>query len=45
DGITYINNPLGYVEERQTGLIEPPYELYQINRIKLKSSSSFNHSE
>ncbi|CAF4131084.1 unnamed protein product, partial [Rotaria sordida] len=31
DGITYINNPLDYVEERQIGLIEQPYELYQIN--------------
>ncbi len=31
DGIKYINNPLGYVIERETGLIEPPHELYEIN--------------
>jgi hypothetical protein len=31
DGIEYINNPLGYVRERETELIEPPYELYEIN--------------
>jgi len=33
DGIKYVNNPLGYVRERETGLIEPPYELYEINLI------------
>jgi hypothetical protein len=31
DGIKYINNPLGYVIERESGLIEPPHELYEIN--------------
>jgi hypothetical protein len=30
DGIKYINNPLGYAIERQTGLIESPHELYEI---------------
>ncbi|CAF1130156.1 unnamed protein product [Adineta steineri] len=33
DGITYVNNPLGYVKERETGLIEPPHELYEIKLI------------
>ena len=31
DGIEYVNNPLGYVRERQTGLIAPPHELYRID--------------
>ncbi len=34
DGIKYINNPLGYVKERQTGLIESPHELYEINIVE-----------
>ncbi|UJR08439.1 hypothetical protein I4U23_012709 [Adineta vaga] len=31
DGIKYINNPLGYKFERDTQLIEPPHELYEID--------------
>ncbi|CAF3287032.1 unnamed protein product [Rotaria socialis] len=31
DGIRYINNPLGYVRERETGVIKSPPELYEIN--------------
>jgi hypothetical protein len=31
DGIKYINNPLGYVFERESGLIESPHGLYEIN--------------
>jgi hypothetical protein len=31
DGIKYINNPLGYVFERESGLIESPHRLYEIN--------------
>jgi len=34
DGIKYINNPLGYVKERETGLIESPHELYEINFVE-----------
>lgn len=30
DGIRYINNPLGYVFERTSGLIEGPHQLYEI---------------
>ncbi|CAF1195919.1 unnamed protein product [Adineta ricciae] len=30
DGIRYVNNPLGYKFERDSRLIEPPYELYEI---------------
>ena len=33
DGITYVNNPLGYVRERQMGLIPPPAELYRIDEL------------
>lgn len=31
DGIEYVNNPLGYVRERQAGSIAPPHELYRID--------------
>ncbi|CAF1934359.1 unnamed protein product [Rotaria magnacalcarata] len=31
DGIRYINNPLGYVRERETGVIKSLPELYEIN--------------
>ncbi|CAF1059330.1 unnamed protein product [Adineta ricciae] len=30
DEIRYVNNPLGYTYERDSRLIEPPYELYEI---------------
>ena len=30
DGIRYVNNPLGYKFERDSGLIQPPHELYEI---------------
>ncbi|CAF1983612.1 unnamed protein product [Rotaria magnacalcarata] len=31
DGIKYINNPFGYIRERDTRVIKSPPEIYEIN--------------
>ena len=31
DSIKYITNALGYIRERETGVIKSPPELYEIN--------------